>query len=119
MKQEKPKIIIYSHFNKNTVHLMVRLNSQTKVEYLLKSCYNFIIKKNNQNVIKIDFNDIFKFQNTIFFSHRITDKLCIFDYFVMDKGKKSKTAFIFMIITSSKNNFKKITRSIRKEYFEM
>lgn len=119
MVKNKPKLIIEQYFKNNCIHIMVRIDSKTQVKYLLKFFRRFIAKENNMKILKIDFNYVFKFEKTSFGCNRITDKNVIVDYLTIDEGKKAKTAFIYVVVNSTKEYFKKINSYWAEDYFEL
>ena len=115
---KKSKLIIEQKYSGDSLHLLVKIENKKQVERLLTFLNRFVISKRNRGILKTDFNDIFKFEKTAFFSHRISDKNYQISYLVTDEGSKLKNAFIFFVITISKNKFAKLSSYKVEDYFE-
>lgn len=119
MKPKKPKLIMEQYFNSNCIHLMVSINNKEQVKYLLNFCNRFINNNKNKKILKIDFNDVFKYYDKTFSSHRLVGEKYSMSYLVIDEGKKSNTAFIYIVVNSTKEYFKKVKSYWVENYFEL
>ena len=86
MVKKKPKLIIEQYFNNNCIHIMARIDDRIQINHILKFFYRFLQYKKNKRILKGDFSDIFKYWDTTFSSHRISDKSCQLSYLVIDEG---------------------------------
>ena len=115
----KPKLIIEKYVKPNCVQLMVRIEEEKQIKYLLNFFSRFIKNKKIRDILKSDLTDILKFDKKIFSSNHVKEKSFNIDYLITDEGSKENMAFIFFVIYCNKKDFKLVTDYQAEDFFEL